>query len=90
MRKFKLKLAVVLLISLLLCSCSIGKKEPSNESEKKINTEETINKEPDYDSKKSKSETDNEVVNNKLEKEDRLVLPEVEIDGYENKDTGDK
>lgn len=90
MRKFKLKLAVVLLISLLLCSCSTGKKEPSNSNEKKINTEEAINKEPDYDSKKSKSETDNEVVNNKLEKEDRLVLPEVEIDGYENKDTGDK
>lgn len=90
MRKFKQKLAVVLLISLLLCSCSIGKKELSNENNKKINTKEAINKETDYDSKKSKSETDNEVVNNKLEKEDRLVLPEVEIDGYENKDTGDK
>lgn len=90
MRKLKLKLAVVLLISLLLCSCSIGKKGPSNVNEKKINTEEAINKEPDYDSKKSRNETDNEVVNNKLEKEDRLVLPEVEIDGYENKYTGDK
>lgn len=90
MRKFKLKLAVVLLISLLLCSCSIGKKRPSDVDEKKINTEETINKKSDDDSKKSKNKTDSEVVNNKLEKEHRLVLPEVEIDGYENKDTGDK
>lgn len=85
-----LTIATLFLVCMTLCSCSIGKKksEGIEKPETNVKAENQIDK---GDNKEKNNDNILEEDSRKIEKskENRLVLPEVEVEGYEDTKSGD-
>lgn len=80
MTKKKTTILTVLIASLLLSGCSIGKKNKEEPEDTNLTIEAEHNK-PEEENKTEDISEDNSNKNIEI-KENRLVLPEVEVDGY--------
>lgn len=90
MKRKALTITTLFLLCMTLCSCSIGKKK----SESIENPETNVKAEDQIDKGDNKEKNNNNILeedskNVKESKENRLVLPEVEVEGYENIKSGD-
>ena len=88
MIKKKSRILIVFCMCVILCSCSIGK--PKETEINSINIKNTENIYKQEDEKNYEEEVKNENSHD-LEKheENKLVLPEVEVEGYGNEQSGD-
>lgn len=89
MNRKKTEIITIFIICLLLSACSIGKKqqEPDNA---KLTIESKKSEVRDDENKNNIEETvDNDFKESVEPKEDRLVLPEVEVEGYGDTKSGE-
>lgn len=90
MKKKILIITTLFLACITLCSCSIGKKKSGGieNPEANVKTENQIDK-GDNKEKNNNSIAKEDSKKFERSKENRLVLPEVEVEGYENTKSGD-
>lgn len=90
MNRKTLTITTLFLVCMTLCSCSIGKKksEGIGKPETNVKAENQIDK-GDNKEKNNDNILEEGSKKNEESKENRLVLPEVEVEGYENTKSGD-
>lgn len=91
MKRKTLIITTLFLTCIALCACSIGKKKSEKTESPKTNTkvENQIDKGDNKATIKSNNTIEEDSKNDKGSKENKLVLPEVEVEGYENAKSGD-
>lgn len=91
MKRKTLTITTLFLACMTLCSCSIGKKksEGIEKQETNVKAEDQIDKENDKGNVRKNNILEEDSKDVEASKENRLVLPEVEVEGYENTKSGD-
>lgn len=91
MKKKILIITTLFLTCVTLCSCSIGKKKSENieNPETNVKAEDQIDKGDNKEKNNNNSIAEEDSKNFEGSKENRLVLPEVEVEGYEDTKSGD-
>lgn len=91
MKKKILTITTLFLICTTLCACSIAKKNPTNNEDPQVNTkiENRTGKGKDKGNVRGNNILEEDSKDVEASKENRLVLPEVEVEGYENIKSGD-
>lgn len=88
MNRKKTVIITIFIICLLLSACSIGKKQEPDKANLTIESEKSEVR--DDENKNNIEETvDNDFKESVEPKEDRLVLPEVEVEGYGDTKSGE-
>lgn len=91
MKKKILTITTLFLICTTLCACSIGKKNPASTEDPQVNTkiENRTGKGKEKENVRGNNILEEDSKDVEDSKENRLVLPEVEVEGYENTKSGD-
>lgn len=90
MNRKKTEIITIFIICLLLSACSIGKKQQQEPDKTNLTIESEKNEVRDDENKNNIEETvDNDFKESVEPKEDRLVLPEVEVEGYGDTKSGE-
>lgn len=89
MTKKKTSIITLLIVSMLLSACSIGKKNHEEPESLNLTVEAEQNKVKEENKNNIEETVDNDFKESVEPKEDRLVLPEVEVEGYGDTKSGE-
>lgn len=89
MTKKKTSIITLLIVSMLLSACSIGKKNQEEPKNPNLTVEAEQNKVEEENKNNIEKTVDNDFKESVEPKEDRLVLPEVEVEGYGDTKSGE-